>query len=68
MPLFDLEFKIPEEYKIILNKYIEILAIAVIYIICMDTDPKATLLDKTLYITLGFSFYYLIIQKIVRII
>lgn len=67
MPLFELELNIPKEYKIIINKYLEVLAIAIIYIICMDTDPKATLLDKTLYISLGFTFYFLIVKKIIKI-
>jgi hypothetical protein len=68
MPLFELQLNIPKEYKTIINKYIEILAIAIIYIVCADSDPKATLLDKTLYIILGYAFYFLIIKKVIKII
>ena len=67
MCLFELELNIPEEYKIIIQKYIEILAIAFIYIICVESDNKATLLDKTLYLALGVAFYYLIVKKILCI-
>lgn len=67
MSLFELKLNIPEEYKILINKYLEILAIAFIYIICVESDSKATLLDKTLYLTLGIAFYYLIVKKIVCI-
>lgn len=67
MCLFELELNIPEEYKIILRKYIEILAIALIYITCVESDNKASLLDKTLYLVLGVAFYYLIVKKIICI-
>lgn len=67
MPLFELELNIPKDYKAILNKYLEIIAIAIIYIFLMEADPKSTILDKTLYIVLGITFYYLIVKKIVKI-
>ena len=67
MCLFEFEFNIPEEYKILINKYLEIISIALIYIICVESDNKATLLDKTLYLFLGVAFYYLIVNKIICI-
>ena len=68
MALFNLQLNIPEDYKKIINKYLEILAIAMIYIICMDADSKPTLLDQTLYIALGIGFHCLIVQKIIKIV
>ena len=38
MPLFNLVLNIPQEYKTIVNKYIEILSIAIIYIILTETE------------------------------
>lgn len=67
MPLFNLNLKIPDEYKMILNKYIEIISIAIIFIILMDADKRPSLLDQALYLILGVSFYYLIIRKVIRI-
>ena len=68
MALFNLDFaKISEEYKIIINKYIEILSIALIYIILMDTDSRPSIVDQAMYIALGVSFYYLVVKKIVKI-
>lgn len=67
MPLFDLKFNIPVEYKKIINKYIEILAIAIIYVIMIDSDPRASIIDKILYIMLGYAFYTMIVQKIIKI-
>lgn len=67
MPLFDLQLNIPTEYKTIINKYIEILAIAIIYIILIESDSKPSLLDKVIYLTLGITFYNLIIKKLVKI-
>ena len=67
MCLFELELNIPEEYKNIIKQYLQILAIAFIFIICSETDSKATLLDKTLYLCLGIAFYHLIVKKLVNI-
>ena len=67
MPLFNLELPICDEYKIIINKYIEILSIALIYIILMDSDGRPNLADQAIYIALGVSFYYLVVKKIIKI-
>lgn len=67
MPLFDLLLNIPQEYKTIINKYIEILSIAIIYIVLIESDPRASILDKIVYGMLGFTFYNLIVKKVIKI-
>lgn len=67
MPLFNLFFNIPQEYKTIINKYIEILSIAIVYIVLIESDPKSSILDQVMYVMLGFTFYNLIVKKIVKI-
>lgn len=67
MALFDLELNIIQEYKNIINKYIEILSVAIIFIILIEFDTKPSLLDKVLYLTLGVTFYCLIVKKLVKI-
>ena len=69
MPLFNLVLNIPQEYKTIVNKYIEILSIAIIYIILTETESgsKSSVLDQIIYISLGYTFHYLIVKKLVRV-
>ena len=67
MPLFNLLLNIPQEYKTIINKYIEILSIAIVYIILIESDTKSSILDKIIYIMLGFTFYNLIVKKVIKI-
>jgi len=67
MPLFDLFLNIPQDYKTIVNKYIEILSIAIIYILLLESDSNTSVLDRILYIMLGYTFYNLIVKKLVRI-
>ena len=67
MPLFNLELNIPKEYKYIINKYIEILAIVIIYIILMDSDPRSSLIDRATYLMLWVTFHTLVVEKLVAI-
>ena len=67
MPIFNIQLKIPEEYKFMINKFIEILAIAVIFVILMDSDPRASLIDKSIYLILGVAFHTLVVNKIIKI-
>ena len=67
MPLFELLLNIPKEYKTIVNKYIEILSIAIIYILLVESDSRSSLLDRIIYITLGFTFHNLVVRKIIQV-
>lgn len=67
MPLFNLILNIPQEYKNIINKYIEILSIAIIYIILIDADSRSSIIDKIMYIMLGITFYHLIVKKVLKV-
>ena len=68
MALFDLILNIPDEYKILINKYLEILAIAIVFVIMNDVDPRASLFDKALYIMVGEALYILVVKKIIKIV